>query len=258
MSGELQISARFPECSTCPRYAAGPAGACLACACGRLDRPGPDACPTCSQRVSADGRCANELCGSPSRRIGRIHAIAYHSGPLRRAINAYKYGPDRSWAVIFGRLLLAWLDENLTADPPALIVAHPSFVGPGGQQFAHTEAVIRAAALEARARPQTMPRWRFDTAEPRAIVKTAATLKSADMAAWSKHASATELRGSLRIPDPARTSGRYLLVYDDICTTGSQLDAVACCLLEEGRAARVDAIVLARAPWRGLVPSAST
>jgi predicted amidophosphoribosyltransferase len=42
-----------------------------------------------------------------------------------------------------------------------------------------------------------------------------------------------------------------VLVYDDICTTGGQLDAVAGCLHDQGGAARVEGVVLARAPWRG-------
>jgi predicted amidophosphoribosyltransferase len=37
---------------------------------------------------------------------------------------------------------------------------------------------------------------------------------------------------------------------DDVCTTGTQLDAVAGCLLDHGGAARVEGIVLGRAPWR--------
>jgi predicted amidophosphoribosyltransferase len=40
------------------------------------------------------------------------------------------------------------------------------------------------------------------------------------------------------------------LVYDDICTTGGQLDVIADYLLDQGGAARVEGVVLARAPWR--------
>jgi predicted amidophosphoribosyltransferase len=54
----------------------------------------------------------------------------------------------------------------------------------------------------------------------------------------------------LAIPDPARTEGRDVLVFDDVCTTGYQLNAVADCLLDQGQATRVRAVVLARAPWR--------
>jgi predicted amidophosphoribosyltransferase len=41
---------------------------------------------------------------------------------------------------------------------------------------------------------------------------------------------------------------------DDICTTGTQLNAVAGSLLDEGRAARVEGVVLARVLWRGPIP----
>lgn len=147
---------------------------------------------------------------------------------------------------VFGRLLVAWLKETLAADPPGLIVANPSFVGAGGQEFAHTEAVLAAAAQADRG-----GRWAFDTGTPAAIIKTGPTLQSADAQAWSKRAIGHELRTALKVTEPARTAGKFVLVYDDVCTTGTQLDVVAGCLLDEGQAARVEGIVLARAPWRG-------
>jgi predicted amidophosphoribosyltransferase len=244
----------FPGCRGCARFAAGPAQLCLACARPQLQLIPAAACAVCGQRVAAGGSCPNELCRNRRRQIGRIHALAYQAGPLRRVINDYKYRGARHWAVVFGRLLLAWLDQTLTADQPDLIVANPSFVGPGGQLFAHTEAVLDAAAAEAAGaaeRPAAAPRWRFDTGSPRAIVKSAPTLTSADAEAWFKRASAADLRAALSVPDPARTSARFVLVYDDICTTGGQLDAIADCLISEGGAARVEGVVLARAPWRG-------
>jgi predicted amidophosphoribosyltransferase len=249
MTSELLVT--FPGCHRCDEFRTGSAAGCMACARPRLERPDASACPVCDQRVREDGRCANELCRNPRRRIGRIHAIAYQSGPLRRAINRYKYRGEREWSMLFGRLLLAWLDETRAGDPPDLIVANPSFVGPGGQLFAHTEAVLDSAAREAEVRTGPLPVWNFDTQAPRAVVKTMATLRSADTEAWSKHASAVELRDALAVPDPARMAGRYVLVYDDICTTGGQLDSVAGCLIDDGRAARVEGVVLARAPWRG-------
>jgi predicted amidophosphoribosyltransferase len=248
MTSALPVT--FPGCHDCDQFRTGPAARCMACARPRLELPGESACPVCDQRVRDDGLCANELCRSPRRKIGRIHAIAYQSGPLRRAINRYKYRGEREWSALFGRLLLAWLDETCAGDPPDLIVANPSFVGPGGQQFAHTEAVVESAAREVGGRSGPLPTWNFDTGTPRAVVKTMATLRSADTEAWYKHASALELRDALVVPDPGRTAGRYVLVYDDICTTGGQLDSVAACLIDDGRAARVDGVVLARAPWR--------
>ena len=58
-----------------------------------------------------------------------------------------------------------------------------------------------------------------------------------------------ELRAALQVTEPGRTAGKFVLVYDDVCTTGTQLDAVAGCLLDEGGASRVEGVVLARAPW---------
>jgi predicted amidophosphoribosyltransferase len=235
----------FPDCCRCDYFRSGPAEVCLACASRKLDQPGSDACRICSQRLVRGRPCTNELCRSTGRRIGRIHAIGYQSGPLRQAINSYKYRAKRSWSVLFGRLLLAWLDEHMAADPPGLIVVNPSFVGPGGQLFAHTEAVLSEAA-----RQDGAGQWPFDTATPAAITKTRPTLESADSLAWSKRVSGADLRSALAVPDPSRTSGHYVLVYDDVCTTGTQLDAVAECLLDKGGAARVEGVVLARALWR--------
>jgi predicted amidophosphoribosyltransferase len=244
-----ELVTRFPDCHDCARFGSGPAAACLACVRSQVSQPGPAACPVCAQHLANDGRCPNELCGHPGRRIGRIRAIGYQTGPLRRAIHSYKYGAVRSWSVLLGRLLLAWLEENMTGDPPGLIVVNPGFPGAdaaSGGEFGHTEAVLRAAAAA-----DAGHRWPFDVATPAAVIKTGPTLKSADAQAWSKRVTARELRGALAVPDPGRTAGRFILVYDDIATTGGQLDAVAGCLLDHGGAARVEGIVLARALWRG-------
>jgi len=137
----------------------------------------------------------------------------------------------------------------MAGEPPGLIVVNPGYAGPGGDDFAHAEAVLAEAA-----RADAGKRWPFDTASTAAIVKTRPTVKSADAQAWSKRAIGTELRSALRVPDPARTAGRYILIFDDVCTTGTQLDAVAGCLLDEGKALRVEGVVLARAPWRASRP----
>ncbi|HEY2507924.1 MAG TPA: hypothetical protein VGI58_15520 [Streptosporangiaceae bacterium] len=238
--------AGFPHCSRCAYLASGPVSVCAACARALISATASASCPACAQRLRQDGRCPNELCRSPARRIGRIRALGYQEGALRRAIISHKYRGARSMSMVLGRLLLAFLDGNVAADPPDLIVANPGFAGPDGQRFGHAEAVLAAAA-----QADTAGRWPFDIGSPPAIVKVLPTLKSAETPAWSKRSIRYELRDALRIPEPDRTRGKYVLVYDDICTTGTQLDVVAGCLLDEGGAARVEAVVLARAPWRG-------
>jgi predicted amidophosphoribosyltransferase len=191
------------------------------------------------------GDCPNWLCADPTRSIARIRAIAYSSGALRNKVLRYKYDGMWGWSLIFGRLLLAWLNRNERESPPDLIVANPTFAASDSVRLGHTERVIDAAATE-----DVLREWSFDIGDPPANVKTAATEKSARNVASAKRAAAAELRAALARPDRPRVEGRHILVYDDVCTTGSQLNAVASFLLEEGGAAYVEGIVLARAPWR--------
>src|SRR5579875_1760585 len=234
----------FPQCRKCPYLHNGPPRVCLACSRKSFENVTATACPVCSQIVESVS-CPNWLCTDPARRITRIRAIAYSSGELRKTILRYKYDGMKGWSLIFGRLLVAWLDQNGRDRPPDLIIANPTFLGDGGATFGHTELVIEAAATE-----DVLGEWPFDVEATRALVKTRATPKSAGSGAAAKRTAATELRAALHIPDAARTQGRRILVYDDVCTTGSQLDIIAGYLIDEGGAAEVEGIVLARAPWR--------
>ena len=233
----------FPQCRPCPYARTGPAWVCTACATSTFETVIQPACPVCDQILPGSGTCPNWLCSDSSRKIARIRAIAYHSGPLRQVILDYKYQGSTGWALIFGRLVLGWLETHAASQPPGLIVANPTYTGAG--RFPHTEAVLQHAANE-----DMQQRWPLDTASPPAVAKTGPTPPSAGSSASAKAAAAAALRTVISVPDPSRTQGRHILVYDDVCTTGSQLNAVADCLLSEGRAAYVEALVLARAPWR--------
>jgi predicted amidophosphoribosyltransferase len=241
----------FPNCPRCTYVRNGPAWVCYGCAAMKIEGIRPDCCPICSQILDG-GACPNWLCRPGSgRRIQRIWAIAYHSGDLRNKIIGYKYEGRRHWAPIFGRLLVGWLEDNAAQQaPPDLIVANPTYVGAGGSDFPHTETVLAAAERE-----DPLRRWAFDVGDPRAIVKTGPTQqKSAGKTAADKRAAARELPALLQVIDRSRIAGRRILVYDDVCTTGSQLDAVAGVLIDQGGAASVEGIVLARTPWRPRPP----
>jgi predicted amidophosphoribosyltransferase len=202
-------------------------------------------CPVCSQRLDGDSTCRNSLCRDPNRHIERIDAITTHSGVMQDKIHSYKYDGQAGWSLVFGRLLVRWLEAHAAGDPPGLIVANPTYLDPGQPGPGHIEAIIRAAA-----RADSGSRWPFDVRVPAAVIKTEATGQSAGRSFAEKRIVAAALREVLEIPDPARTAGRRILVFDDVCTTGRQLEAVADCLVQEGRAAGVRALVLARAPWR--------
>jgi predicted amidophosphoribosyltransferase len=61
---------------------------------------------------------------------------------------------------------------------------------------------------------------------------------------------ALALRQVLDVAAPAHPQELGILVFDDVCTTGYQLNAVVGRLLDQSRAACVRAPVLARTPWR--------
>lgn len=192
--------------------------------------------------------CANPLCGDPSRSISRIDAIAVKTGAIDAQIKRLKYDQKRGWAVIFGRILLGYLELHRDPDEFDLIVANPTFVGPGtDRRIRHTELVLDTAAEE-----DLFDDWPFDTMDPRAIVKTGPTPRSAVAGTnyWSKVAAADALLSVLKIPDPSRVRSARILVYDDVCTTGHQLDRVARVLKKAGGAAHVEGLVLARTPYR--------
>jgi hypothetical protein len=109
----------------------------------------------------------------------------------------------------------------------------------------HTGLVIEAAARE-----DTLNRWPWDVSEPRAIVKTGPSPRSAGYGGAAKIEAADALPSVLRVPDPRRTQGKAVIVDDDVCTTGVQLDRVARVLKEQGGAYAVVGLVLARPPWR--------
>lgn len=216
----------------------------MRCAGKTLEAIAERACPICSQRLGGRESCRNALCTDPARRIERVDAIAYLSGPLQETLHRYKYAGKKGWAPIFGRLLVGWLETHAREDPPDLVIANPTHIPAGQPEPGHIEGIIHSAATADYHR-----RWSFDTAQPAAVVKTRPTAKSAGQSFTEKTAAARALRAALAIPNPTRTRGRHILVFDDVGTTCYQLDAVADCLLSEGQASRVRGLVLARAPW---------
>jgi predicted amidophosphoribosyltransferase len=236
----------FPRCRYCPLLQTGPAEVCYRCASATFERAASP-CPVCSRQLGDDGSCGNPLCNDSSRSIERIAAVAIKTGAIDDRIQELKYQGQRGWAPIFGRIVLGYLQAHRQPGEFGLIVANPTYVGTGsGTRVNHTELVIEAAARE-----DLLGIWPWDTTTPRAITKTGPSLQSAGGRYAQKREAAGQLLAVLAIPDPTRTAGKRILVYDDICTTGLQLDRVAWFLTTRGGAVSVEALVLARARYRG-------
>ncbi len=242
--------AGLPKCMECPVRAAAIPMICYTCfISARAEIPEPH-CEICDQHVAGNS-CGNALCRQATRHVGRIRAIGEMSGGLETAIKALKYAGKYGWATVLGRVLLEHITLTIH-DRIDLVVANPSYLEPGATlangrpAVRHAEAIVFKAAVN-----DVFGLWGFDTSRPRTLIKTKATTKSAARGRTldEKRQIAKEHADALAITDRSRIAGKRLLVFDDVETTGFQMDAVAGYLLKQG-ARSVDGIVLARAPWR--------
>lgn len=230
----------FPSCPRCPLRFNGTARICADCAARSFQPVSESHCAVCSQALALGVECSNVICRWPLERraFTRVDAVAMYSEHLKRTIKTFKYTGIKGWAVIFGRIVVGWLDMH--ADELAdidLIVGNPSYSG--RSPFQHIEAILEAARIE-----DISGRWHIP-ADP-ILVKCSDTRTSANSSWRSKleaakeHVAALELRGSVE--------GKRILLFDDIFTTGAQIHTVAK-LLNEAEASSVRGLVLARVPW---------
>jgi predicted amidophosphoribosyltransferase len=205
-------------------------------------------CKICDRPLKPEETCSNPIClWEDYRQFLWNYACAMRSGHLENAINSYKYHDKKEWAQIFARVLVGFLDEHRkTFNQFDLIIPSPTYISrDDGRHWDHTGRVIDHAYTCSYGR---MP---FDMGSPRAIVKTRATPKMVGKK-WSerKENAETELRSALHVPDSKRTSGKAILVYDDVFTDGFTLNEVARCLRRDGGAKAVCGVTLARQQWR--------
>jgi predicted amidophosphoribosyltransferase len=238
--------AGFGNCVRCPYLISGPAQVCFDCAKSSFERLAKNRCSLCERALESDGSCGNPLCSweEDDRYFKRVWAVSMRTGPLRRAIDRYKVEGRQSWARIFGRVLLGYLNANKdTFERYDLIVPSPTYVGEGGRTFDHTGLVIERAAGE-----DDDETWPFELG---IMQKSDATTPFRGKT-WQRRREIAELelRPALTIPDPGEVRGKRILVYDDVYTEGLTLREVARSLRDAG-AVEVSEIVLARQPYSG-------
>jgi predicted amidophosphoribosyltransferase len=235
----------FPNCPKCPYRINGPLHVCASCASRTLEPIGADHCKVCSQKLAAEGaRCGNAICSWPLPRRGfvKVDALAMFTGAWDRKIRAYKYDGERGWAVLFGRLIVGWLDQHAQdVQDIDLIIGNPT--SPDRQPYQHIEAIM--AAAEAENHP---PRWPIVPPESPVLVKTRLTTPSAAPGtSWdAKQRAALEHGEALQLR--ADVSGKKILLVDDVFTTGWQMRTVSKLLLGAG-VREVRGLVLARYPF---------
>jgi predicted amidophosphoribosyltransferase len=231
----------------CAYAVTGTARLCSDCAGCTLQPVADSHCPVCSQTTQPGKSCANRLCALPvdQRGFSRVDAVAVYSGALRDKIHKLKYDGAYGWAMIFGRLLVGWMESH----PERMrgvdhVVGNPTHTG--RQPLQHIEAIMDAAYAEdvTRAFPLSPP-------GAHRLVKGSQTPRSANRSLDDKRAAAAAHAAALTwTGDTGDIKGATILLVDDVFTSGSQLQQVALRLRTSG-AADVRGLVLARVPWSG-------
>lgn len=239
------VPAGFGHCGECAYFQAGSTSTCYACARAGMEPLAKHRCEVCDRAMGPDLTCGNPLCSQDVRQRGfaYIYAIAMKTGVLDSAVKDYKYGGKWGWGLIFGRVVVGYLN----ASPDVfrgfqLIIPSPTYSGAGGSERDHTAEVLRYAQIEEGSWP-----FRFDI-----MSKTRKTDRLAGLSRFKDRVllAETQIGPALRVDKPRAIAGKAVLVYDDVFTDGLTMREVARKLRASG-ASLVVGLALARQPYKG-------
>lgn len=214
-----------PRCAGCNRMGELFCASCQA----RVEPPLAPACRRCGRPGANDAPCP--ACAATPSHLDRIAAAAIFAHPLRDAIHQLKYENVRSLAGPLSALMVAaWSHTSLHAD---LIVPVPLHRKRLAERGYNQSALLAHAMGQAAGIP----------VDEKVLVRTRATRQQVGLGRAERAlnvAGAFICHGGL--------AGHHIVLIDDVCTTGSTLEACAGALRQAG-ATSVSAFALARARW---------
>jgi ComF family protein len=225
-AGEALLDLFFPpRCPGCGRVGFTFCDACQA----QIEPPTALACIRCGHLTDTEQLCPT--CREMPSSLDRIASSAIFAHPLRDAIHELKYNDGRSLARPLGaRMAAAWRQGNFAADVIIPVPLHAARLAERG--YNQSALLARIVSREA-----GVP------IDETALVRTKATQQQATLKALERRKNVEEAfacRGDV--------AGKNVVLVDDVCTTGSTLEACAVTLRAAG-AASVWAFTLARAHW---------
>jgi predicted amidophosphoribosyltransferase len=230
--------AGFDDCTRCDYRTTGTPAVCFPCAVAGSGAGHAPSCAVCGQPLEDVGRCPNTVCTLEDRYFDRIYTVSGRPAEMWNAVHAYKYGEDRSWADVLGRVLVGFLEANRDElQRFDVITTGAIYVGPrAARLWDYLRLVLDAAA-------RVGPEWPF---APGLIDKARPTGRFLGISPAARREIAEgELRCALSVPEPERVRGRRVLVFDDVYSEGYSLREMARVLLAAG-AVEVSGLVLAR------------
>jgi ComF family protein len=215
-----------PRCVGCQSFGTWFCEECL----GVVPRVEPPFCIRCGGAVerSTSRLCAR--CRTAPLKIDRIRSAVYFEGTLRDAVHKFKYNGVTALAKPLGDLLAEyWSRHPVPVDVLVPVPLHKNRLRKRG----FNQAGLLAQQLSKQA----------DLAmNEHTLVRQRATASQIDLGTEERK---TNVRGAFRCTTGALANRRVLLI-DDVCTTGSTLEACAVAL-KDGGTRSVEALTLARA-----------
>jgi ComF family protein len=187
--------------------------------CSKCGRP-------CTPSTNRCGQCATPFS------LSRVRGLGLYVPPFDKLIQAFKYSGKTKVGELLGQALAALVrqDEVLsTADAVCPVPLHPARLRERG----FNQSLLLAAAISMSTR--------IPLAEFLARTKNTAT----QTAKTSPEARLKNLAGAFRLRPDAGTSGKRVLLVDDVMTTGATLDQAAQELLKGGAASVLGVVIAA-------------
>jgi len=208
----------------------------LPASCAGCGQEGPALCRECRTaldiRLHADPGVPIGLPADIPAPLVQLEWCAPFTGVTRRALHALKYDGERRLASPMGAALARrWAAAGAAGDALVPVPASPDRVRDRG----YDQAALIAAAAAPRLQLPIVP----------ALERTRATTAQFDL---DRSARATNLLDAFRVRDSAVAEvlrDRWVVLVDDVVTTGATLAACGTALLEAGARA-VSAITVAR------------
>jgi ComF family protein len=213
--GEFLLDLLFPpRCVNCKAGANWFCDACL----GQVPYLNHPVCARCGTPAAGNAPC-NQCGAHPLTAIDAIRSAAYfEDNPVRPAIHFLKYREHKAVAVVLGRILADAVNRfTIPADVIMPVPLHPSRYRERGYNQSALLAHALGQVLSIPVDTSTLYRTKK--------TKTQMTLTAAERRENTHGAFACKNE---------RLARQTVLLIDDVCTTGSTLDACALALKESG------------------------